>query len=1488
MTSSEICDPLAGVAIVGMAGRFPGSGNIEEFWQNLKDGVEAIAIADPASEGERVKARATIADIDLFDASFFGLNEREARSIDPQHRIFLECAWEALEDAGYNSQTYKGKIGVYGGVGWNGCLPFNIAPDRQYLESAVGYQTLIGNDKDFLTTRVSYHLNLKGPSIDVQTACSTSLVAVNMACQSLWGYQCDMALAGGITVDSGNKDSYLYQEGGILSPDGHCRAFDAEAKGTVPGNGVGIVLLKRLEDAIADGDCICAIIRGTAVNNDGANKIGYTAPSVSGQAEVIAEALALAGVEAEMISYVEAHGTATPLGDPIEIAALSQIFRASTAKERFCGIGSVKTNIGHLDAAAGVAGLIKTVLALKHRLIPASLHFKAPNPQIDFDRSPFYVCDRLQQWHSNGHPRRAGVSSFGIGGTNAHAILEEAPEIKSIWDGKPQLLLLSAKTESALDAATRNLAEHLRAHPEQNLADVAYTLQIGRQSFNYRRMVVAKDREEAIAALESQQWSDRHNNGEKKLSIAFMFPGQGSQYPNMGRELYESEPVFRQEVDRCSQLLQRHLGLDLRSLLYSDTEDERLKETAIAQLALFAVEYALAHLWISWKIQPTAAIGHSIGEYVAACISGVMSLEDALALVAVRGRLMQQMPVGAMLSVALDAKEVVSLLESQDLSIAAINAPNSSVVSGSEDAIALFQQQLAEKGIKCRRLQVSHAFHSPMVEGILEEFRQQVRRVKLNPPTIPFISNVTGTWITEDLATDPNYWVRHLRETVQFSAGVAELLTNKNLILLEVGAGNTLSTLANRHAAEVAIASMRHPQEGRSDLACWWNAVGKLWLQGVEIDWEAIYRDRSTLPPWGNRQRYRVPLPTYPFERQRYWIAEQDRGQKWDSGSNLEAVEPIKSLFSVPIWKLAPLSPTSQPKVSPYLVFIDECGLGERFIDEVRRKGAEAITVRMGTEFKKLSRDSYEINPLAPEDYQNLINTLAAQRLQPQAIAHFWNVTQSEVSPLTPHHSLLFLAQALGKLTHNLQIAVISNNLQEVTGEEVLDCGKATLQGLVTVIPQEYPNIKCKSIDIALPQPGSKREGIAIANILRELTAPDTFVAYRGKHRWVRDFVPKQLDNLESEATSELINSPHPKLRSRGVYLITGGLGGIGLVFAKYLAERVQARLVLLGRSQLPKEDPRIDRIREIEALGSEVLVISADVCQLDSMQESVAQVEARFGQINGVIHAVGAPGGGVIQLKTAEAAERVLNPKVKGTLVLKQIFENVPLDFIVLCSSLTAIEGGFGQSDYASANAFLDAFARQEFSLSHRFTVSIGWDTWQEVGMAVAALASAGKSAQDKFLSQGLLPEEGTVAFSQILASEYPCVLVSKSEIGKSQAMLMPEVTQPQVAEGRVLERQEMERAIATIWREMLGAKEVSLRDNFFDLGGDSLLLVEVRSRLQAVLNCQISTADLFEYPTIGALAGYLSRKQSGEENFEAISQRAKRQREAELVSER
>jgi acyl transferase domain-containing protein/non-ribosomal peptide synthetase component F len=874
------------VAIIGMAGRFPGANTLEAFWQNLKNGVESISFftdaellaagVDPAllQDPHFVKARAELEAPEGFDAAFFGFSPREAELTDPQHRLFLECAWSSLEHAGYDPATYPGAIGVFAGSSLSRYL-LNVYLNPAYKETVDPYKLAIANDKDFLSTRVSYKLNLEGPSLTLQTACSTSLVSVHLAAQSLLNGECDMALAGGVSISASRKTGYRFVEGGISSPDGHCRAFDAAAQGTVGGEGVGIVVLKRLDEALADGDCIHAVIKGSAINNDGALKVSYTAPRIDSQAKVIQTAYAVAEVEPETVSYIESHGTATALGDPIEIAALTQAFRSQTQKKGFCAIGSVKTNVGHLDAAAGVTGLIKTVLALQHQQIPASLHYKTPNPQIDFANSPFYVNATLAEWTANGTPRRAGVSSFGIGGTNVHVVLEEAPQRDlDPFISPVQILRLSAKTPSALESATTNLAKYLRQHPQLNLADVAYTLHVGRRDFEHRRFVVCQSLAEAAMALESRDaqriFTGFSDSGSQ--SIAFLFPGQGAQYPNMGRDLYEREPLFRRQIDDCAERLQPHLDLDLRTILYPAAADleaatQQLTQTAIAQPALFTIEYALAQLWIAWGVQPTAMIGHSIGEYVAACLAGVFSLEDALALVAERGRLMQQLPPGAMLSVRCSESDLQNLLPERlgtELCLAGSNSPSVCAVSGTVEAIATLQQDLVAKEIGCRRLQTSHAFHSPLVEQILPTFAQILQGISLHAPQRPFLSNLTGTWITDDEATNPQYWCSHLRHTVRFSAGMTALL-NTCSVFLEVGPGRTLSTFTHQHSVspqQLVVTSLRHPQEECSDDSFLLNTVGRLWLKGIDIKPGVFY-----LNP-----QQRVPLPTYPFEHQRYWI----------------------------------------------------------------------------------------------------------------------------------------------------------------------------------------------------------------------------------------------------------------------------------------------------------------------------------------------------------------------------------------------------------------------------------------------------------------------------------------------------------------------------------------------------------------------------------------------------------------------------------------
>jgi acyl transferase domain-containing protein/glutamate-1-semialdehyde aminotransferase len=885
MADSSGYDASQAVAIIGMVGRFPGARNLAEFWRNLATGRETISRfsrdeLEPSSPEEAasmsdplyVPARGILEGAELFDPSFFGVLPKEAEVMDPQQRVFLESAWEALEDAGYDPQAYRGAIGVFAGMSNNTYFQAHVRGHPEVIELVGSDQTMMANEKDYLATRVSYKLDLRGPSVNVVTACSTSLVAVHQAVQSLLNYQCDMALAGGVSVKCPQKRGYLYQEGFILSPDGHCRAFDARAQGTVFSNGVGVVVLKRLPDALADRDHIYAVIRGAAINNDGSGKVSFAAPSVDGQAEVIAMAHALAGVEASRVSYVETHGTGTALGDPIEIAGLTQAFRAGPSGKGYCAIGSLKTNIGHLDAAAGVAGLIKTSLALHHEAIPPSLHFEVPNPEIDLSDSPFFVNTSLREWKRGATERLAGVSSFGAGGTNAHVVLEEAPAPPVAAPGrKEQLLVLSARSREALDVAAANLARRLEEQPTLDLADVAFTLQVGRRAFPHRRALVARDAAGAISALrakESKQVLSGHCD-TKEATVAFLFPGQGAQYAGMGRRLYSSEPRFRREVSECAEILRPVLGCDLRDVLYPESggvvEAQRLLgQTSLTQPALFVVEYAAARLWMEWGVRPSAMIGHSLGEYVAACLAGVWSRDDALRLVAERAALMQAVAEGAMLAVRSSAASVEARLR-PGLAVAAVNAPNMTVISGPRDSVAQLEAGLDEKGVAYRRLATSHAFHSPMMDVVLEPFREVLRRRRPRPPQIPWVSSLTGDWITSAEAESPEYWVRQLREPVRFLDGMTTLLRDERSALLEVGPGQTLASLVRHHpnASNRPVAvSFGATSDPDREIEAMLGAAGRLWTSGAKPDWTALHGEA----------RPRVSLPTYPFERKRYWL----------------------------------------------------------------------------------------------------------------------------------------------------------------------------------------------------------------------------------------------------------------------------------------------------------------------------------------------------------------------------------------------------------------------------------------------------------------------------------------------------------------------------------------------------------------------------------------------------------------------------------------
>ena len=1540
------------IAIIGMSCRFPGARNPQEFWKNLCAGIESLTCVtaedlqrgglDPhvLEDPTYVPYVPTIDNIEFFDAGFFGYTPLEAKLMDPQHRLFLECAWEAFEEAGHLPEGYRGKIGVFTGAKTNTYL-FNLFRNQEFFQSLDTFQIALGNDLACMSTRVAYKFDLRGPSYSLHTACSTSLIAVHLACQSLLLNECDIALAGGAAINVPQHRGYFYQKGGILSPDGSCRTFDAGAQGSNFGNGVGAVVLKRLEDAIADGDHISAVIRGSASNNDGARKASFTAPGVEGQTNVLLEAMACAGVEPETISYIEAHGTATDLGDAIEILALTEAFRNSSKSGSRCALGSVKTNIGHLETAAGIAGLIKTSLSLQHRRIPPALHFEQPNPKINFGDSPFYVNTQLADWEAGPTPRRAGVSSFGIGSANAHVILEEAPPRQASGPSRPwQLLLLSARSEAALDAATANLAAHMREQPQLNdryLADVAYTLATGRKKFLSRRAAVcsAEAGADAVQAALEAAAACTQAEGVSAPQVTFLFPGLGDHYQRMGWGLYQTEPVVREHIDRGAQLLQRQLGFDIRDVLFKEDSDakpdlrrmlgrnqspadesqRRLDQTHFIQPVTFLVEYALAQLWMQWGVQPQSMVGYSIGEYTAACLAGVLSFEDALALVAARAQMIEELPAGAMLAVSLSETEVAPFLQNDLLSVAAVNGPAMCVLSGRLAAIEAVEYELREREVAARRLHTTHAFHSKMTEVLADRLTELVKTFKLSPPRIPYISNLTGTWITPEEATDPGYWARHMSGTVRFSEGVSELAQGQRRVLLEVGPGQGLTAFVKQHpdcddeTARLSFATLPGAYHNRPEPAFMLETLGKLWMVGQPVDWSAFY---------AKEERHRIPLPTYPFERQRYWVdlpnaqlAVEPRRVTLDKKENtaewlyLPAWKPLAESLAESLSESQPGSATETPHTqSRWLVFSDTLGLGASAAEQLRREGHDVFTVIAGEEFARSSDYDFVVNPHHPEDYKSLLSTINESG-RVKNIVHLWSVSAGDEdvdvdsfqhSQDRGFYSLLFLAQALGSqaLSEELRIEVITHSAQRVTGREIVRPENATLVGPARVIPQEFPKVACRCIDIVLPEAEAE-----LANVVQQLLSEfrlehdGRLVAYREGLRWVQDFEPAQLRGEQQ------------RLKERGVYLITGGTGGLGLTLAEHLARKVKARLALTGRVALPDreewprwleahaaDDPLSTKIRAVmrmEELGAEVMTLAADVSDEAQMRRAIEDATQRFGTIDGVVHLAGRPGGGIIQLKTREMAEQIFDPKVKGALVLAKLFAGRELDFLVIYSSIASILGEFGQADYCGANAFLDALAQARSSQAGPYTVVINWDIWQETGLAVhTEVPPHLRQWRQEMLAKGILNSEGVDIFERVLQSDVPQVIVStqdlagRIELGKSftgesfleelrkSGEAQPHSSRRVLGTSYVAAGSNLEQQIAEVWQRVLGAEQIGVNDNFFDLGGNSLLGLQLVSELSRELGLAIAPVTLFEFPTVKALAQHLNPHEPATESVE------------------
>jgi len=1359
MTDQDHNVSASDIAIVGMALRVPGAKTVSEFWRNLRDGVESIrtltheellaAGESPSKLRDKnyVARAADLCGFKDFDADFFGFSPKEAAILDPQHRHFLECAWEALEDAARPPSSVNGSVAVFAGCGMGSYFYFNVC-SHQDLINQVGMFLLrhTGNDKDFLSTRVSHLFDLQGPSINVQTACSTSLVAVHYACQSLLNGECEMALAGGVTIEIPHGRGYVYQDGEILSPDGHCRAFDHRAAGTVFGSGAGVVVLRRLSDAIADGDQIRAVIKATAVNNDGASKAGYLAPSVTGQAKAIVEAHALAGVSADTIQYVECHGTGTALGDPIEVEALNEAFRHSTTRKDFCRIGSVKSNIGHLDTAAGVVSLIKATLALQHREIPATLGYEKPNPAIRFNDSPFLVCDRLTPWPVTVGPRRAGVNSLGVGGTNAHAVLEEAPArppaaIHLESDGS-HLFVLSAKSKKALDAATLQLANFLDSNPNVALPRISSSLFHGRTHFDHRRVVAAGNRELAISALKASDTRNSpptHSIVKDASGAVFLFPGGGAQYPGMASALYRGEPAFRETVDQGLSYLPPGVAAEVRALwLESATPKaaQRFLNPSLQLPAILIVEIAIARLWMSWGIQPTALIGHSMGENAAACIAGVLSFERAVQLVFLRGKLFTEIPPGGMLSVPLSG-ETLALRMPADLDLASVNAPDLCVVSGSDEALDRFQASLAEDQIEAVRVPIEIAAHSRMLLPILGRFEAFLRKTPLSAPKIPIISNLTGEWLTDAQACDPCYWTNHLRSTVFFAKGLSVLSQDTSRIYIEVGPGRAMASLVKAQGTidpNQVFNSLPHADEANDDRLHFLGAIGRAWATGLPVPLGRL---------WSGVKGERVSLPPYPFQHQPYWIAPKAASESYTPGT-LKHKE-IDDWFSVPTWIRIPEISTpaasnasSAPERKRWLVYSDGSALASNTIKQLE---GSVIVVTSGPALAKVEDGHWKLDPTLSNHHRELLDALEETGFQPSDVIYFCGTSRPKrkqrpaLAREERHRELYtsffiptFIVRALGRLGSSIQFNIVTSGLAQIRDEPINPL-RATVIGPVLVAPREMPHIETRCIDV-LPSSFSKDTRQSLDGLLHELHTPprNRLLALRDSVRYTQTLHKLNVPSSDLDGTW---------LRDGGVYIITGGLGGIGLELAVHFAQSRKVKLALLARSELPPEEEweaildaiptdsvgaqRLQRIRAIRALGSQVAVCACDVADPDSIELALERIRTELGPVTGVIHAAGVMDDEPIESKSLSSMQRVLDAKVMGAIHLDSLIEE-PLDFFVVFSSVASSLGLPGQVDYTAANAFLDAFAIDRASRATGRSVVISWNAWRDVGMAARA----------------------------------------------------------------------------------------------------------------------------------------------------------------------
>jgi acyl transferase domain-containing protein/acyl-CoA synthetase (AMP-forming)/AMP-acid ligase II/pimeloyl-ACP methyl ester carboxylesterase/acyl carrier protein len=1471
------------IAIVGMGCRFPGAKNIKAYWTLLRNGLDAVSLTE-RWEGQTWGG--FLEEVDQFDPQFFGISPREAQEMDPQQRLLLEVSWEALENGGIAAEKLSSsQTGVFIGISSSDYSQIRLKNDL-VTNAYAG----TGNAHSIAANRLSYWYDFNGPSLTVDTACSSSLVAVHLAVKSLQMGECEQAIAGGVNLLLSSELTETFTQAGMMSPSGRCKTFDESADGYVRGEGCGVIVLKRLTDAVRDGNPILAVIRGTAVNQDGRSN-GLTAPNGLSQQAVIQQALLDADLKAAQIQYIEAHGTGTILGDPIEVNALKAIFT-----EQHLWLGSVKTNIGHLESAAGIAGLIKIILSFLSEEIPPHLHLQKLNPHIDLDNTPIKIPTQVQSWPKNEKPRFAGVSSFGFGGTNAHIILEEGIKVEKELVAKPlHLFTFSAKNEPALQALVKSYEDYLTSVTEINLEDLEFTLATGRTHFNHRKSYIANSTEQLLQQLNSDQQNSGGINREINPKIAFLFTGQGSQYSGMGQQLYQTQPTFKKALDQCAEILQAYLDKPLLEILYS--ENHLIHETLYTQPAIFALEYALAQLWLSWGIKPSAVMGHSVGEYVAACIAGVFSLEDGLKLIAHRSKLMQDLPQnGEMVAIFADQKTVQEAIEGygEEIAIAAINGNNNIVISGTRETIEQVLRFFKEKHIKTRKLQVSHAFHSPLMRPILTDFAKVAQEINYQNPTIEMISNLTGEKITSEITSQ--YWVNHIVEPVKFAASIDYLSKQEYQIFLEIGSQPTLlgmarSVLESDKSSDQSyywLPSLRKdqgrtshdldgayklrpqvaqtaPQQVPNPCLHQWQQIlqslAKLYSLGIAIDWQGFTQDypHQTI----------TDLPTYPFQRQRYWLEGEKKKKR-------ESNDPNEWFYQINwVQKSNPSATSIKPIAGNWLIFADQSKVSTILIEQFNKLSQSCVLVYPREIYQKHESGIYQINPASKEDYQTLFTEIKDLNLQ--GIIHLWSLDHSSLDELsatvlensqkTTTQSILYLLQTLVEYSVNSQLWITTCNTQHITqNEQILSLTGATLWGLAKVIALEYSEYWGGIIDLSSTNPLLKGEGIntdEVALLLNEMINSDreNQIAFRNGKRYV----------------ARLQHSISPKNRqkidySQGTYLITGGLGSVGLKVAQWLVSQGAKSLVLLGRSK-PSANA-IAILQTLEEQSIKLLVCQADIAQEQELKNVLVTVNTTMSPLRGIVHCAGILDDGLLQGLSWEKFSNVLSPKVQGTWNLHQLTLENSLDFFILFSSAASLLGSPGQGNYAAANSFLDAIAHYRHTQNLPAT-SINW-----------GILSDGMATHSRVAVKGLnpIPTEDALNILPKLLNSTQIGVISANWDGVSQQFpnfiespyfqdILKPISQPSKKTTSsifetLLETPDNNREVflvnylqTTISGIMqLSEEQISPTDSLLDLGMDSLMVMEAINQLKTDLQLMLYPREFYERPRINNLAKYLA----------------------------